>query len=303
MSSSSRITNSLKLAAVLFGAVFILTSSFTFMFHYQTKILTSNPNKEQNVPGLFYSHNVDDNYIIYVALPSNYNPGDSKRYPVIYLLDGDWYFDGSHWRISKGGVKGIISRFAETGEMPEAILVAIGYPNKNYRERDYLYPADPWFNPQSGGGLKFYSFIKDELIPKVDAEYKTNTTYGRTIMGHSHGAYFSLFSLIKSELNNTSLFKNLLLVSSTVFYYKEYLLNQEDALFEKTNGTLAINIRISVGENELSILVQSYERLKSRLLDRNYTGMHFDYQLYEDKHHRSVVEPSFNDGLRWLFSF
>ena len=299
MNRSARIINGLKIAMVLFGAVFILTSSFTFM----RIVLNSNPNKEQNVPGLFYSHNVDDNYQIYIALPRNYNPSDSKRYPVIYLLDGDWYFDGSHWRIGKGGVKGIISNYVETGEMPEAILVAIGYPSQNYRERDYLYPADPWFSLSSGGGLKFYSFIKDELIPKVDAEYKTNITYGRTIIGHSHGAYFSLFSMIKSELNDTSLFKNFLLVSPTVFYYNEYLLNQEFLLSEKTNGTLVINMRISVGEDELSILVHSYEQLKSRLLDRNYTGMNFDYQIYENKHHRSVVEPSFIDGLKWLFSF
>ncbi|MBK5112206.1 MAG: alpha/beta hydrolase [Candidatus Heimdallarchaeota archaeon] len=298
MNSSSRIINGLKIAMVFISAVFILTSTFTFM----RIVLISNPNKEQNVPGLFYSYNVDDNYQIYIALPSNYNPSDSKRYPVIYLLDGDWYFDGSHWRIGKGGVKGIISRYAETEEMPEAILVAIGYPSKNYRERDYLYPTDLRFSFSSGGGMKFYSFIKDELIPKVDAEYKTNITYGRTIIGHSHGGYFSLFSLITSELNNTSLFKNFLLVSPTVFYYNEYLLNQELTLFEKTNGTLAINIRISVGGDELSILVQSYERLKARLLDRNYTGMNFDYELYENKHHRSVVEPSFNDGLQWLFS-
>ncbi len=299
MKGSTRIINGLKLAVVLVGAVFILTSSFTFM----QVVLRSNPNKEQNVPGLFYSHNVDDNYQIYVALPSNYNPSDSKRYPVIYLLDGDWYFDGSHWRISDGGVKGIISRYADAGDMPEAILVAIGYPTKNYRERDYLYPADTWFVMNSGGGMKFYSFIKDELIPKVEANFKTNITYGRTIIGHSYGSYFSLFSLFESELNNISLFKNFLIVSPTTFYYNEYLLNQEYTLFEKTNGSLAINIRISVGGDELSILVESYERLKTRLLERNYTGMHFDFQLYENKHHRSVVEPSFNDGLKWLFSF
>ena len=178
MRGSTKIISGLKLAVVLVGAIFILTSSFTFM----QIVLISNPNKEQNIPGMFYSHNVDDNFQIYVALPSNYNPSDLKRYPVIYLLDGDWYFDGSHWRISKGGVKGIISRYAEAGDMPEAILVAIGYPVKNFLERDYLYPADPWFVINSGGGLKFYSFIKDELIPKVDAEFKTNNTYGRTII-------------------------------------------------------------------------------------------------------------------------
>lgn len=299
MRGSTKILSGLKLAVVLVGAIFILTSTFTFM----QIVLISNPNKEQNIPGMFYSHNVDDNFQIYVALPSNYNPSDLKRYPVIYLLDGDWYFDGSHWRISSGGVKGIISRYAEAGDMPEVILVAIGYPVKNFRERDYLYPADPWFVINSGGGLKFYSFIKDELIPKVDAEFKTNNTYGRTIIGHSYGSYFSLFSLFESELNNISLFKNFLIVSPTTFYSNDYLLNQENNLFKKTNGSLAINIRISVGGDELSILVESYERLKSRLLESNYTGMHFDYQLYEDKHHRSVVEPSFNDGLKWLFSF
>jgi len=298
MSKSTRIMNGLKLAFVLISAVFVLSSTFTFM----RIILISNPNKEQNVPGLFYSYNVEDNFQIYIALPDSYNPSDAKRYPVIYLLDGDWYFDGSHWRLGKGGVRGIISKYVESGDMPEVILVAIGYPAKNHRERDFLYPADPWFSISSGGGLKFYSFIKDELIPKIDAEYKTNITYGRTLIGHSHGAYFSFFTLLQSSINETFLFKNYLVSSPTVFYYNEYLLNQEYTMHQKTNGTLEVNIRISVGENELSILVYSFEKLKSRLIDRNYIGMNYDYQLYVDKHHRSVVEPSFNDGLKWLFS-
>jgi predicted alpha/beta superfamily hydrolase len=101
MNSSTRIINGLKIAFVFFSAVFILTSTFTFMRF----VLISNTNKEQNIPGLFYYYNVDNNYQIYVALPCNYNPSDSKRYPVIYLLDGDWYFDGSNWRIGKEELK------------------------------------------------------------------------------------------------------------------------------------------------------------------------------------------------------
>ncbi len=298
MSKSARVIRDLKLAFVLTGAIFILTSTLVFM----QIVLISNPNKEQNIPGLFYSFFVEDNLQIYIALPDSYNSGDTRSYPVIYLLDGDWFFDGSHWRLGKGGVRGMISRFADAGEMPEAILVAIGYPTKNHRERDFLYPADPWVSLSSGGGLNFYYFLKDELIPKIDAKYKTNITYGRTLIGHSHGAYFSLFTLIKNRINGTSLFKNFLISSPTVFYYNEYLLNQEYTMYQKTNGTLAINIRISVGENELSILVYSFEKLKTRLIERNYIGMNFDYQLYEDKHHRSVVEPAFYDGLKWLFS-
>ncbi|MFX0092358.1 MAG: hypothetical protein ACFFBD_11395, partial [Candidatus Hodarchaeota archaeon] len=38
-----------------------------------------------------YSNIVGDNFTIYVTLPSGYSQEAPLRYPVIYMLDGDWY--------------------------------------------------------------------------------------------------------------------------------------------------------------------------------------------------------------------
>ena len=78
----------------------------------------------QSVVG-FYSDRVEDSYKVYISLPIGYDPQYPDGYPVIYLLDADWYFDGSSARIGDGGVAGIVSSLSESGRIPRAILVGI----------------------------------------------------------------------------------------------------------------------------------------------------------------------------------
>ncbi|MFX0090280.1 MAG: alpha/beta hydrolase-fold protein, partial [Candidatus Hodarchaeota archaeon] len=66
---------------------------------------------------VIYSDFVKDNFTMYVSLPADYNISSSQEYPVIYLLDGDWYFSQARFIISKL----ITDRF-----MPPAILVGVG---------------------------------------------------------------------------------------------------------------------------------------------------------------------------------
>jgi predicted alpha/beta superfamily hydrolase len=87
--------------------------------------------------------------------------------------------------------------------IPEVILIGIAYDTTyqwytNYRQRDYT-PSKTRI-PHTGGGKTFLDFIKKELIPYINLEYRT--TEDRTIVGHSLGGSLGFYSL----LTNPSLF-------------------------------------------------------------------------------------------------
>ncbi|NHJ84667.1 MAG: alpha/beta hydrolase [Asgard group archaeon] len=267
-----------------------------------TPIIEPNPNRDQNVPGLFYSELVDDNFKIYLSLPDSYNESDDQRYPVIYLLDADWHFDGSDWHLSEGGVKGIIKQLYNEGKMPEAILVGIGYPETNYRNRDFLYPSD-YMSPNSGGAPNFYSFLKLEFLPYIDLNYKTNITFGRTLIGDSYGGYFTLFTITHYGTNTTNLFTNFICISPTVAYHDYYILTQEEELYNRTNGILPMRLHLSIGSDEWAEMLEGVSILNQTIITRNYSDLLFHHQIFEGYNHISVVGPAVTQGLTWLFSY
>lgn len=91
---------------------------------------------------------------IFIHLPEGYGHS-AKRYPVLYVLDAEDVFS-----YAVGAVD-----FLSTARMPEMIVV--GIPNTN-REKDLWVNLEP-----NGGYLQFIQFLEKELIPAIDARYRT----------------------------------------------------------------------------------------------------------------------------------
>jgi predicted alpha/beta superfamily hydrolase len=125
---------------------------------------------------------------IFVDLPEDYQSTDHK-YPTIYLLDGGNTFPlmAAHHHYLRFG-----------DETPEAILVGISYgadtfKEGNWRSTDYTAPSaerDFW-----GGAGVFQAVIKDELIPLIEAEYRSDPSR-RILFGHSIGGQFVLYNAL-----------------------------------------------------------------------------------------------------------
>lgn len=258
----------------------------------------SNP---KNIPGLYYSENVDDEFIIYLNLPSGYNDSVSEGFHVVYLLDGDWYFDGSHERLPDGGTVGILSELSVDGTIPEVILVAIGYPEENLRQRDFLYPYAS-SNPISGGGENFYNFLKDELIPQVDSMFNTQMNEGRTFIGHSYGGYFALFSLFHYRPGDPVLFNNYLAISPANYYRNYYLKTMDNLMALEINNTLPLNLFMTVGDLEWTPMQNGIDTFVNRFDSRNYNDFDFEWNRYINLNHGTVVRPSIIDGMTWFFN-
>ncbi|NNE66342.1 MAG: hypothetical protein HKN33_07225, partial [Pyrinomonadaceae bacterium] len=116
--------------------------------------------------------------IISVSLPEDYESGE-RKYPVLYVLDGEWVFD-----YAVGTVKFLSNDVA--GRIPKMIVV--GVPNTD-RARDLSVTL------QKGAGyVNFLKFLETELKPLVEKRYRTNgfdVIYGWSSGGGVAGHFFA----------------------------------------------------------------------------------------------------------------
>src|SRR5690606_6727817 len=187
------------------------------------KYAPDDPNEKEAQPAFTLKSDFSsESYSIFVRLPKRYSKQKKQTYPVIYLLDGNAYFDAV-----ASSVDGYIQRKKLS---VDPIVVGIGYENAyvmdSLRNRDYTYPealpADSF--KISGRGDKFYTFIQTKLIPYIDSAYRTDKT-NRTIMGHSFGGYFVLYALT-CHLKDVAIFNNFVAASPSIYYHDYYLLKE-----------------------------------------------------------------------------
>jgi len=126
-------------------------------------------------------------YHIYVRLPRDYAADPAKRFPIVYLLDGDALFP----LLAAGHLFLTID-----DKLPEAILVGIAYgsfdPRVNARGVDFM-PPGAEASGRPPGAAAFQRFLKTELMPLVEARYRANPAK-RILFGQSRGGSFVLYS-------------------------------------------------------------------------------------------------------------
>ncbi len=119
-----------------------------------------------------------------VWLPPGYDSASSTRYPVLYMHDGQNLFDpriastGVDW-----GVDEAVVRLAARGVIPPVIVVGVW--NSAARGLEY----SPWH-----GAPRYARFLIEELMPRVNAEFRTLTGPRNTAaMGSSMGGLLSFY--------------------------------------------------------------------------------------------------------------
>lgn len=116
-------------------------------------------------------------YHIYIRYPDDYAKQPQRRYPVVYLLDGDSLFPylAPHHLF-----------LTYDDGLPEAIIVGIAYgsfaPPVNNRDLDF-----------GDGAAAFQRFLKNELIPNVERRTRADPAR-RILVGQSRGGGFVLYS-------------------------------------------------------------------------------------------------------------
>ena len=239
-------------------------------------------------------------YLVYT--PPSYSDTTHlpKRYPVVYLLDGDAHFHSVTGLLQILGT-GVNATFV----LPEMIVVAI--PNTD-RTRD-LTPThaekDPTGKPQpgfktSGGMPNFLHFIQGELIPKIERSYRT-APY-RVLIGHSLGGIAAIDALYTMP----ETFNAYIAIDPSLWWDDRVLLRQAKERFGKpglTGRTLFVGQAntISPGDTTLNVHFNSIIQFNSILETFNQSGLRYAYKYYPGDSHGSVPMIAEYDALRFIF--
>ncbi len=158
--------------------------------------------------GAMFSTNFGTNRMVRIYLPASYERQPGRRFPVLYLHDGqnafttvgtNVAFGWGNWALDKTATE-----LATVGKMQEIIMVAVDCSAERYL--DYRGPAYPFLeserkdrsHPPAAPGdnsryEKYAKFLIEELKPKIDREYRTLPgAMDSGLMGSSMGGLCSL---------------------------------------------------------------------------------------------------------------
>ncbi len=200
----------------------------------------------------FYSQILKEKRRLIVHLPLNYAKEPTKKYPVMYVLDGgnqDVHTSDQ------------ISVLAKTGLIPECIVVGV-LNTKTSRNRDQTPPfmQTETDDPKSpfGEADHFLKFLEEEIIPKIDSNYRINGY--KTLTGHSRGGLFVLYSLIKKP----SLFDARFCYSTPVWRFDDLMI-KKTIDFLRTQKPKKTFLFLSAGDDETTNIVGGFNRLSLEL--------------------------------------
>ena len=226
-------------------------------------------------------------YELQILLPGGYETSN-KKYPVIYLMDSQWDFPL---------LKCLYGEHYFDGFVPELIVVGVTWgginPNPDsLRARDYT-PTKEARLPQSGGADKFLSFMKSELFPFIEKNYKADNN-NRTLMGCSLGGLFTLYTLFTQP----ELFTGYAAASPAVGWYMEVLYKYEKEFAEKKLSK-PVRVYMTIGDVERSR--PSYERFATQMTGRNYASVALRSKILENTGHSGTKSETFGRGMQYVF--
>jgi predicted alpha/beta superfamily hydrolase len=223
-----------------------------------------------------------------------------QRYPVLYLLDGDAHFHSvtGLLQILGTGVNG-------TFVLPEMIVVAI--PNTD-RTRDMTptnvtvgFDGKPQpFLKTSGGMGNFFTFMKSELIPQIDARYRT-TPY-RVFVGHSLGGITTINALYSIP----ETFSAYVAIDPSLWWDNSMLLRKAKDYFStaKLQGKalyVAQANTVNPDDTTRNAHFEGIVKFNGVMERHNQSGVRYAYKYYDKDDHGSVPIIAEYDALRFIF--
>jgi predicted alpha/beta superfamily hydrolase len=185
--------------------------------------------------GSIYSPQLNNNRSLRIYLPPSYYKNSAKRYPVLYMHDGQNLFSAStafggvEW-----GVDETINRLVGTGAMDEVIVV--GIDNTSGRISEYT----PCCDAQYGGGKidQYESFIVNTVMPFINQSYRTLPGSNNTaLMGSSLGGLASFYIARR----NPAVFSKSGGMSSSFWWNNRAVINTVVAAVGKVPGKFYID--------------------------------------------------------------
>jgi predicted alpha/beta superfamily hydrolase len=246
----------------------------------------------------FTSRHLESKRHILVYLPPDYGQNPDRRYPVLYMHDGqnlmnpEETFGGVAWAVDETAQRLILSNVIEP-------LIIIGIYNSGEKRIDEYTPAVSRGGRMKGrGGLAdaYGRLIIEELKPFIDSEYLTRPEREFTGLGGS-----SLGGLVSLYLGfrHPQVFSRLAVMSPAVWWANNQIIRHIAGVGER----LPLRIWLDIGKREGYRIKHQVRALHEILLAN---GWRHDldlayYEIPEARHDETAWANRFGEVLKFLF--
>lgn len=221
--------------------------------------------------------NLTYNYQVY--LPPGHGTG-TARYPVVYAADGEYRFPVLADQLD-------ITR-------REVILVNVWHMGANRRWIDFTMP----------GAAAYYRFLTRELVPSIDALYRTDPSR-RVYSGHSLSGLFAMYALYLEPPGQRSF--------SAIISGDGSFWARPDTVFESAvTGEPGATMEREMLERDRNLPVSLFlagstqgngprvAQVHERMAARGFTGLRMRLQQYASGH-LEMDGPSVTEALAFIF--
>ena len=216
-----------------------------------------------------------------VYLPPGYDEQPQRRFPVLYLQDGQNLFDGSTSFVP--GMDWHVGQTAD-GAIAAAVvqpLIIVGIYNAGKaRVREYT----PTKVPKLGGGRadRFAKFLVEEVLPFIQKEYRTLSGPANTGLGGSSlGGLVSLYLGLKLP----HIFGKLAALSPSVWWNQRVI----SRFAQSAQISPRPRIWLDIGTREGPRVVDDVEQFRDVLLKKG-------WRLGEDLYYERVEGAEHNEA-------
>jgi predicted alpha/beta superfamily hydrolase len=234
----------------------------------------------------------------FLELPESYETS-SKEYPILVLLDGEVTYH-SH--------SGILKQMVQGGQIPEMIIIAITNVD---RVRDFT-PTNYLTNlngssavenqKTSGGSAAFLKFIEEELLVKVEANYRTNSF--KTLVGISHGGLL----VGSSYLSKASSFNGFVSMDPSFWWDDQYVVKQ----ISSTDLEQIKHKRIYVSTADkfenfdripgvFQANINAHELFNTTLKNKGISPANIELEYFKEENHWTVALMSLYHGMQFIY--
>lgn len=229
---------------------------------------------------------VEETRVINIWTPPTYE-NSTKSFPVLYMPDGGIKEDFPH-------IANTLLKLINKKSIPPIILVGI---ENTVRRRDLTGYSetkdDEKYCPLTDGAKNFRTFIKEELIPKINQQYRTTSKKG--IIGESLAGLF----VMETFIQHPNTFDFYIAFDPSLWWNNHYLVRNVTHLFVKFPNK---KIKLWFAGSSATDISIYTNKLNNILIKNAPNSLIWNYCDEPHEKHNTIFRATKEKALKWILS-
>lgn len=243
----------------------------------------------QVLPYQFVMAGLDRQRTIRLYLPPSYHQSE-KRFPVIYMHDGQNLFDDKTAYSGEWGVDESLNQLAKQQHFE---VIVVGIDNGGDFRMNEL---SPWENKRFGEaqGEQYMDFVVEVVKPYIDTNFRTQADRVHTaIIGSSMGGLISHYAIhaYPDVFSKAAIFSPSYWYSQDVFAFTQFKKAQLDA-----------RLYVMYGDKEGNGMIADTDKMQRQLKQQGHPRKNILFKRVPNgEHNEQLWRAQFVEAVQWLF--